>query len=269
MRKGLLITIGAAMLMGVAACSSRPSGILPEKKMARIIADMNIAESVAESSGNDLRTDSAKDVLRQAIYLRNGVSQAEVDSSMRWYAFNMEKYVEVYDQAIEMIDRDIARTRTLAGAKGESTTMRSLVLDGDSVDVWPGMRFRQFGPAMPSDIIEFDMPLDRNWEKGDVYVLSARITGSAGPTEIAVAAQYQDGSKAYSTISTDGDGWKRIRLALDKDKTATDVYGYLRYDSGDEVAFVDSISLVRMRSDFRGASSVATGQKRYSGKYGR
>lgn len=135
MRKGLLITIGAAMLMGVAACSSRPSGILPEKKMARIIADMNIAESVAESSGNDLRTDSAKDVLRQAIYLRNGVSQAEVDSSMRWYAFNMEKYVEVYDQAIEMIDRDIARTRTLAGAKGESTTMRSLVLDGDSVDV--------------------------------------------------------------------------------------------------------------------------------------
>lgn len=268
MRYGLLTAISAAMMLSVTACSSRPSGVLSEKKMARVIADMNIAESVAESSGDRLRTDSAKDVLRQAIYLRNGVSQAEVDSSLGWYAYNMEKYVEVYDYAIDMINRDIARTRTMAGAKGESTTMRSLVLDGDSVDVWPGARFRQFGPNMPDEIIEFDMPLDRNWEKGDVYVFTAKMLGTSDMTEMAIAAQYQDGSKDYNSLQSAGDGWKSLRLILDKDKTATDVYGYLRYESGEGVTFVDSISLVRMRGDF-GSAAVPTGQKHYSGKYGR
>ena len=267
--KGLLkAVVSVAVLIGSAACNSRPSGVISEKKMARIIADMNIAESVAETSGDKLRTDSAKDVLRQAIYLRNGVSQAEVDSSMRWYAYNMEKYVEVYDQAIDIINHDIARTRRMAGARGESTTMRSLVLDGDSVDVWPGLRFRKFGPTMPSDMIEFDVPLDRNWEKGDVYELNAKMIGSQDMIEMTIAAQYQDGSKDYNSLRSDGDGWKSLRLALDKDKTATDVYGYIHYRGADKVAFIDSISLVRMRSDFSSAS-MPTGQKHYSGKYGR
>ena len=55
-----LLTFIAAIALIAVSCSKIPSGILGKEKMARIIADLSIAEAVVESEYRTYSEDSAK-----------------------------------------------------------------------------------------------------------------------------------------------------------------------------------------------------------------
>ena len=91
--------------------------------------------------------------------------------------------------------------------------------EGDSVDVWQGQKLRVFAANMPSDFTTFYLVNDRNWENGDVYTLSARISGMGdSPLRMSIAAEYPDGSRDYVTSDTKGNGWQHLDLPLKPDK---------------------------------------------------
>lgn len=260
----------AAMAI-MAACSSTPSGIIPPDKMARVIADLNTAESVVEQHRTDYPTDSAKRLLRQSIFARYGYTSEDVDTSLKWYGYHTDRYVEVYDKVITILEDEIADAEASAGAGRTSTTGGNarFVVSGDSVNVWPDASWRRFSATMPSDITPFVLNSDQHWERGDLYELSSRMTSAPGTTEMVIVAEYQNGNKEYNRIRSAGDGWKRTSLALDPEQSATALHGYIRYiPSGNEQAFADSISLIRRRSD-----DVRPGQRSsqlyLSNRYGR
>lgn len=255
------------------ACSSTPSGVLSKEKMARLMADLYIAETVVEQNRASYPSDSVKKLLKQSVFKRHKVTAEQVDTSLRWYGYNMEKYVEVHDRIIEILEKEITRAQATAGSKRTSENgilaNTRYVVDGDSVDVWPDVHWRRFSRLSPSDIMSFVLTTDQHWERGDIYDLSARLTSAPGNTELTIVAEYQDGSKDYSTLRQGGDGWKRVSLALNPDKTASTVYGTILYNPADkEEAFADSISLVRTRNGSRSASLRAN-QKHLSNRYGR
>lgn len=266
----------ATLLIGVCilwACSSTPSGVLSKEKMARLLADLYIAETVVEQNRSYYSDDSVKKLLKQSVLKRHKVTSEQVDTSLRWYGYNMEKYVEIHERVIEILEKEITTAQATAGSNRTSENgvlaNTRYVVDGDSVDVWPDVHWRRFSRLSPSDIMSFVLTTDQHWERGDIYDLSARLTSAPGATELTIVAEYQDGSKDYSTVRQGGDGWKRTSLALNPDKTASTVYGTILYNpAGKEEAFIDSISLVRTRNGSR-HSGITARQKHLSNRYGR
>lgn len=244
-----ILVVLAAVLLAAVACSRVPDGVLPKEKMASLLADIHIGESVVESNGSKFPDDSLKRAFRQSIFARHGVTSEEVDSSLRWYGYNMEKYVEVYDRVLEILDERLVAAQENASSTGQSQlTGTAMSLEGDSVDVWYELRFRPFAYNLPSDRIRFFYPSDLNWEKGDVYTFRSKITGTGSPAEFIVGVEYIDGSTEHFTQLLHGDGWHEIRFALDSARNAREFFGELRYPSrGSEIAFVDSIQLIRTR----------------------
>ena len=265
----LCLLTALALIASATASCSRPGGVLSQNKMARVLADIHIAESVAENNRTAFNDDSTKRVLKQSVLLRHKVTTEEFDSSLRWYGYNLDRYIEVYDKVIAIIEEDIADVQANVGSASEVTSTTRMLVEGDSVDVWPDVRYRRFAPTLPTDIIAFSLSSDQNWEKGDIYKLSVRLTGTKAPTELTLVTEYQDGSKDYNSVSRSGDGWHELTLALNPEKTASNVFGEIRYDAPEgNVAFADSISLYRSRKSVS-TEKLRNVQKTLSNTYGR
>jgi len=216
--------------------------------MAELLADMHTGEAIVETSSRTFATDSSKQAFLQAIYEKHGVTREEVDSSLRWYGYNIERYMEVYDRTVEILEKRLEKAQDIAGASAEGSTEIDVNLQGDSVDVWPGMRWRRFARNMPGNQITFSLSNDRNWEKGDVYTLRSKIIDNHGPLDYTIAADYSDGTHEYISASLPGDGWHDIQFVLDSSRTAQRVYGIVSYHpQKNENVFIDSISLMRTR----------------------
>lgn len=241
----LIPVLALLLLIG---CSKTPSGIIGKEKMARIIADLSIAEAIIETDSRSFPDDSSKIVLKQSIFAKNRVTPEQVDTSLRWYGRNMDILVEVYDRAIEMTEADMKKN-ALNSTPSISTAPRSIyATEGDSVNLWSGPAAQLFAAIMPANIITFSVSSDRNWEKGDIFVVSAKALGAVEPVQFVLTAEYQDGSREYVANTVTGSKWNHLKLPMDPEKAATSVHGYILYTPrADEVVALDSISLVKTR----------------------
>ena len=243
------VIMGAiAAILLFSACSNRPDEVLSPEDMAQLLADMHVGESVVENNYRHYNSDSARNVLLQSIYAKHGVTSAQVDSSMMWYGRNMDKYIEVYDRVMEILDGRIAQAQDVAGASSVDISGQSFAFEGDSVDVWPDIRYRRLGANMPNNFISFSLPSDRNWEKGDAYELKLKLISAQGRAKALIMAEYHDGKREYITSSMNGEGWNSVKFVSDSARMPYNVSGFIYYEPvGKEVAYVDSISLARTR----------------------
>lgn len=250
MRRAAAIIMAASVcLLVLTGCSSVPDGVLPPGKMASLLADMEIGESVVESDPSSWRSDSLKMVLRQSIYERHGVTSEEVDSSLAWYGAHVEKMPEVYDRVIEILDKRVREAREAGVGKIDIASASPVTQDGDSVDIWPLDRTWMFSPRRrAADIITFAIERDRNFETGDSYVLRYRLSGGDASTRATLAAQYSSGISDYVVSSSSAArGWQNLTLSVDSATTTSSVFGAIAVTpSGRGAVIVDSVSLVRL-----------------------
>lgn len=243
----LLLICATALL--AASCGNRPDGVLDKEKMARLMADIHMGESVVETNSSTFGNDSVKRAFRQAIYARHGLTPEMADSSLRWYGYHMEKYLEVCDLTVEILEKRLEEEQERGGSSA-SVGIRggSLPMEGDSVDVWYETRHRPFSRILPTELITFYYTFDSNWERGDVYTFKAKLTGTVRPAQLAIGVDYSDGhSETYSTKFI-GDGWHEASFALDSLRSAREIVGSFRYSpASGETMFADSISLTRTR----------------------
>ncbi|MCM1483442.1 MAG: DUF4296 domain-containing protein [Muribaculaceae bacterium] len=215
--------------------------------MATVLADLHTAEVVAQNNSKVYATDSAKRELMRAVLDKHGVSSADFDSSLSWYGYNMERYVQVYDRVLEILEKRLELAEENAGTTTERAEI-NVVFEGDSVDVWSGVKYRRLAANMPTDFINFTLSPDRNWEHGDAYTFRGKLIANRGVAEAVMVAEYSDGTADYVDRQFHGDGWHEVTLVLDSIRSAKNVYGYLYYKPGpDEVAYIDSITLYRSR----------------------
>lgn len=237
------LSLVAAVGIAVAACDSTPDYVIPPKKMAQLMADVHVGEAVIESNSREYGNDSLKKVMKQSIYMKHGVTSEQVDTSMYWYGHNIDKYMEVYDNTIKILEKRISDAERL-GVKAKLAV--SFSADGDSVNLWQGVKNRRFTTDMASDFITFHHTTDRNWDRGDRFRLNAKMIDTRSPMTMNMAVEYNDGTTEYTSATFSGDGMRHLDLVLDSAKSALSVYGSLRYHPvDDEVAYLDSISLVR------------------------
>lgn len=252
-RNNIIALVAGGLL---AACSGVPSEVIQPDTMAKIMADMHVGEAVLEQNRSDFASDSSRQRLKMSIFSRYDVNQELFDSSMMWYGRHIEKYSEVYDLTTAELEKRIAEANRSAAADVTTNFVASFQAEGDSVDIWPGIRQRNFATNMPSDRITFNIKSDRYWEPGDIYTLRYKVTGNSLNLNTTLAADYPDGEILYVTAESRTEGWHETTLVLDPLKSPTVVYGSIAAPAISDKAttpglplMVDSISLVRMRKD--------------------
>jgi len=261
MRALVKLLLAAVVLSGMIACDSTPGHVIPKEEMAQLLADIHTAESVVEIDRGKYRTDSAKKALKQSVLMRHGVTQEQVDTSFDWYGHHIKEYIAVYDRTIELLDKRMEEI----DATAEDVT---LTVVGDSVDTWSGAKMRILSAGQPSQFVDFAFDADETWEPGDSYEWRMKMLNNRSPLEMALLADYDDGSTEFITSSDVQEGWRSISLHLDSTRTATRIYGYATVAlSPNERVFLDSIALLRTRASRSIRVGVRSGQTMFL--YGR
>lgn len=231
----------ATIALIAASCSKVPDYVIPPDKMASLMADIHIGESVVDLNRMDYPTDSDRMLMKQSVLIKHGVTQEQLDTSFDWYGHNISYYMDVYDKTIEILEKRISET-------GNRIAAEAISIAGDSVDVWTNAHFLVVNSLSPSQYVTFSLNRDQNWESGDSYTWRAKFTNNAGSSTWGIMADYSDGSSEFNTTELSGDGWQEIQFVSDSTKTAERIYGYIKFEpKASSTLWADSIMLVRNR----------------------
>ena len=164
----LLLTVVIALL---AACSvkSKPE-VLPSATLEAVLYDYHLAQVIV----NDLPSNQRykKDLYFSYVYDKHGVTEAQVDSSLVYYARYPEGLSEIYANLSKRIDADLQRMES------ESTPLKArgaVAVVGDSVDLWYDARIIQLTSSpLDNSRYTFIIPTDTNFKAGDRLAWSGK-----------------------------------------------------------------------------------------------
>lgn len=240
MRRLFYIILAIPLL--IASCGKKNDMVLGKEEMASLMADIHMAEAVVDLNYQRFPSDSTRMALKQSVYLAHEVTPEQVESSYVWYGHHIEEYMEVYDRTIEILKE---RQKEMLSASTERVAVA-----GDSVDIWPMSQHLEFSRRSPARILTFSVPADSNWQDNDVFTLNFNMVGSANPVTARMVVEYADGTSAFNLAAGVSKGQQRVSVRIDSTRTPVRILGYLlTTPKGNETVRLDSISLVRMRSE--------------------
>lgn len=222
------------------------------------MADLHTAEAVVEMNRAQYPTDSVKRAFMQAVFIRHNVTSEQFDKSQEYYGHHLDKYMEIYDNTITILDQ------RLTAAGNRVSAEAALSIAGDSVDVWPHSRTIRLSPLNPTSTLTFDFSYDENWEAGDSYTWRAKLLNVQAQGLWTIATEYSNGQLETSQSKVSGDGWREIIIQTDSTLTPVRIYGtitistYPRISPISESAsaiplrdvvpsFLDSVQVIRKR----------------------
>ena len=257
----LLLVIASLVLL---SCDRTPHGVMSVSDMSDLIVDLQLAEAYIENHPMDFPDDSSKLVIKQSVFKKHGITQQDYDTSLVWYAHNVEDYTKAYDKAIaklqqrhdklasgkndrpkEILDGPREPTHGITPRSGRLHPLKTDIA-GDSVDLWEGRRSYTLTQGYRRGFIPFDLTPDAHYQSGDRYQLSYLLCRGGNDFKVCLNVDYTDGSTSQVTRSTYNDGWVTVDVQSDTTRHVRRVYGYVSYDiKRGCTAHVDSLSLMR------------------------
>lgn len=227
----------------VIGCRRTPSYVIPPDKMAEVMADIHIGESVVESNYAKYQSDSLKMLLKQSILAKHGYTLKDLDTSFMWYGYDLDTYKDIYDRTIEILEKRLEDDGVVEIKKKTHTVA------GDSVDIWDKSRFLISKETSPSTLLTFSYKHQPEWTKGDVYTLRAKFINVTGQPAWTLSADYPDGSFEVLSSRFSGDGWHEISFITDSVTIPLRVYGNINLEKRSVPLLVDSIQFIRKNFD--------------------
>lgn len=238
-------TPAALLLLAIvtAGCTGVPDHVIQPEQMARLMADIRMADAVVNINGREYRADSSRQALRLAVFDRNGVTPAQFDTSLVWYGHNIAEYQKVTDRSIEILEGRLAAAGSVPGQAAMSVA-------GDSVDIWTAPVTYTVTRRSPSRYITFSLDSDPNWEKGDAYTWRFRFIVPPAEAAWAITTEYDDGAVEVQNVILSPTAQRAdLTFYTDSTRTARNINGWLRLSpDGHRPAVIDSMGLVRRRA---------------------
>lgn len=95
--KQLFIYIILSFIIMLTACGRKPGYVMSEKKIVDVLYDIQLAQAVYRNNNSQFATDEQKDALVAGVLAKHKISQADLDTSLVWYADNIKYYVVIND----------------------------------------------------------------------------------------------------------------------------------------------------------------------------
>ena len=94
--KRFFLLLSLASALALSACSGNGSAPISKKKMAKLLLDVHISQSTLRRQ--EMVNISHPDRLKyyKSVLDKHGITEAEFDSAVTWYALHPDEYKKVY-----------------------------------------------------------------------------------------------------------------------------------------------------------------------------
>lgn len=251
------LTCVLAIVLCLVACDNAPSGVIGSSKMEKLLADLYVADAMVNSHPEQFPTDSDRVAVRRSVFEKYGVTQRDYDSSIIWYAQNIDDYQRVMQGVVKRLKQrqvqnqaDLAAAPPTPAGAAPAGAHKRYDATGDTANVWNLATTWQFLPTARQAYLPFEFQVAKDAHPGDAYALDLKLLSLGTQFTIFLAADYADGTTTFVSRKAAFDGWINVPLQCDRNASVRRVYGYVRYQLQPfGVAYADSIQLLRTRFD--------------------
>ena len=242
----------AALLLLLCACTDRrKEQVLPTDKLEAVLYDYHLAQVMI----NDLPSNQRfkKDLYFEYVYDKHGVTKAEVDSSLVYYARYPKGLSEIYNRLSERIEADIKR---LADEEQPLKVRGPIAVVGDSANLWYDVNFVEMNVSpLKGNIYTFSIPTDTNfkaldrivWE-GKVLFLDESVDSLHKYLHLNLRVAYMNDSIVSADTLLCVSGQFSIEVSDSAILRSIDGTAYLKSREADERLLILSPSLMRYRN---------------------
>ena len=151
-------------IVAFCACSKTPSWVIPEKEMEDLLFDIHLAESKIDNDYSQFNDSARKQKLFSSVFEKHGVTKADFDTSLVWYASKLEIYIEMYGRITDRykVLKDTLDARLSVQNELENRPKR--IWENDSVLV--------LRPFIAENIYTFRIDSNAYFASGDMYELN-------------------------------------------------------------------------------------------------
>lgn len=235
----------------VVSCGKQiPDDIIQPSDMEELLYDYHLALTM----GNDLSYSERykRELYKNYVFKKHGVTEAEFDSSMVWYTRNTKELTDIYknlQKRYEMAEEQ------MKSELNKRSGQISVSLSGDSVDVWSDRNLYWLTASPLTNRLMFDLKADTTFHNKDILVLEADYSFLAYENNTAKAVVSMkitfdnDSTLAMSKI-IEKSGKEQLVLQPDSAYKYKSISGFVYYsnpDSADAAVLVNNIKLLRYR----------------------
>lgn len=230
------------------ACQvKRPDTVLSDAKMENVLYDFHIAKAMGEDIPYN---ESYKRVLYiESVYKKYGITQADFDSSMVWYARNPETLTKIYEKVNTRLKAERDGINHLIAIRDNKPKES---LPGDSIDVWTWRHIYQLTGMPLNNKLAFTIPVDTNFRDRDTLKWTVRFRFPNGmPDNMSAPLMAMQILYAKDTIGdilkVNKPGIKTLSLAADTLGEIKEIRGFIYYPMQKSAQYLlaDRIELMR------------------------
>lgn len=169
MTKPRLLFFVVIALLVLSCKPTIPGQYLQPDELEDILYDYHLADGMAESrhSGDD--ETSEKQLYRQAVLKKYGITQAEFDSSLVYYTRHADQLHTIYENLVKRFgDEALA----LGASANDVNQFGNITSDGDTANVWTGVKSVVLTTDAPYNVMTFSLMADTTFHKGDRVILN-------------------------------------------------------------------------------------------------
>lgn len=223
--------LGVAGSLLLPACGAGvPSQFIQPSELEDILYDYHMAQSMAEIGGDSMNYRRYSYV--QAVFEKYGITEAEFDSTMLWYSSHATYLRDIYKR---LGDRYSEHVTALGASTGENDIYAHLDAQGDTANIWQGYTFRVLRPRFTEDRMQFTMPADTTFRKGDALLwrFESRYISHGQQNEgyAGFYVTYDNDSTVGVTRRVYSNGQMQLRVEGDTAHAIREIGGFVYYKS--------------------------------------
>ena len=217
----------AVGLIFLSACKPIvPKEYIQPDEMEDLLYDYYVAQGIP-SDPKSKDTDYDRRYITNLVLKKYGLTQAELDSSLKYYYTNMEEMFKIYGNVQKRLSEAALELGT-STTEVERYTTHSL--SGDTTDVWEGSRQMVLFPKPPYNIIKFSQKADSSYHQGDSFLMTFGNTflvqsGSKSAT-VVLSVKYENDSIISHNTNVSSMGSTTLRMPT-CDLKAKELTGYI------------------------------------------
>ncbi len=228
----------------------RPDNVLQDAQMENVLYDYHIAKAMGEDVPYN---ESYKRIVYiESVFKKYGITQADFDSSMIWFARNPENLTKIYEKVNARLKAERDGINHLIAMRDNQPKES---LPGDSIDLWAWQRIYQLTGMPLNNKVAFTLTADTNYHDRDTLCWSARFRfhnngehHNAYASFMSMQVLYEKNDTVVNVVrSISETGIQTLSLYADTLGKIKEIRGFIYYPAQTPLRAlsVDRISLMR------------------------
>lgn len=235
-------TLIACLALMTSCGKEIPGDIIQPDKMEQVLYDYHLSLGMSQNSKS-----TEKEAIKNYLFQKYRISQAEFDSSMVWYTRESKELTAIYEKLDRRFKREHEHFERLLESRDEANQLTSV--SGDTVDIWRKGSIHWMAETPLNKQLVFEIKADTTFHEKDAFLWKMQYHFlKEGKAVMGMNVIYENDSVIGETKLVEGSGSQSIYLHTDSTFKVKTLNGfiYVQDDSIQKpIILLHDISLTR------------------------